>query len=420
MGTLNFELLCVDSRGNTVIKSEQNLLNRVIGNGTLWIKPKICKNNSITDDELGVKLTCKIVKSNPDTSNISIAIKVEGEDALESFRLKLITHLKDERFDYIYIISDDVSKCYCEEIYPHIYSLENLLRKYLTLFFATKLGPKWWEDVATEEVNKKINQRKNNETVFSKRSVNGKEEPLSDTKSFLIDFKDLGEIIYRVSAGNLKTEDIIRQIEALDEKNCDSLVAAVETLKKAVKANIKRFFPSFEEIDFQKKWEYLYSVRNKVAHNGLIVEEDKTKSIGYAQEIISFLQPKCDELVELTIDDEDDKDIIEQYQTTIVKQSSKYALITREELAWELYKMDDWTKKHNRHFIGLKYFVVNILGIKGFDIRASYEMIEQLEKEGYIEKYIYDKDESWTGVNPTAIKIIKPLSEIYNTNNTNE
>ena len=414
MGTLNFELLCVDSRGNTVIKSEQNLLNRVIGNGTLWSKPKLYRNNSITDEELGIKLTCKIVKSNPDTSNISIAIKVEGEDSLESFRLKLITHLKDERVDYVYIISDDVSKQFCIEIYPHIYTLENLLRKYLTLFFATKLGPKWWDDVATEEVNKKINQRKNNETVFSTRSINGKNEPLSETKSFLIDFKDLGEIIYRVSAGNLKTEDIIKQIEALDEKNCEALVVAVEALKKAVKANIKKFFPSFEEIDFQKKWEYLYSIRNKVAHNGLIVEDDKIKSIQFAQEIISFLQPKCDDLVELTIDDENDKEIIEQYQNTIVKQSSKYAIITKEELAWELYKMDDWTKKHNRNFIGLKYFVVNILGLTGYDISTSYEMIKLLETDGYIETYLYDKGESASGINPTAIRIIKPLAEVYN------
>lgn len=413
MGTLNFELLCVDSRGNTVIKSEQNLLNRVIGNGTLWSKPRIYRNNSITDEELGIKLTCRIVKSNPDTSNISIAIKVEGEDSLEAFRLKLITHLKDERFDYVYIISDDVSKQFCIEIYPHIYTLENLLRKYLTLFFATKLGPKWWDDVATEEVNKKINQRKNNETVFSTRSINGKNEPLSETKSFLIDFKDLGEIIYRVSAGNLKTEDIIKQIEALDEKNCEALVVAVEALKKAVKANIKKFFPSFEEIDFQKKWEYLYGVRNKVAHNGLIIEDDKNKSIRFAQEIISFLQPKCDDLVELTIDDEDDKEIIEQYQNTIVKNSSKYAMITKEELAWELYKMDGWTKKHNRQFIGLKYFVVNILGIKGFDIGTSYEVIKQLEADGYVETYSFEEPNA-AGVKPTAIKIIKPLAEIYN------
>ena len=109
-----------------------------------------------------------------------------------------------------------------------------------------------------------------------------------------------------------------------------------------------------------------------------------------------------------------DKEIIEQYQNTIVKQSSKYAMITKEELAWELYKMDDWTKKHNRNFIGLKYFVVNILGLKGYDISTSYEMIKLLETDGYIETYLYDKGESASGINPTAIRIVKPLAEVYN------
>ena len=224
----------------------------------------------------------------------------------------------------------------------------------------------------------------------------------------------MGEIIYRVSAGNLKTEDIIKQIEALDEQQTESLVTAVEHLKKAVKANIKKFFPSFEDIDFQKKWEYLYGVRNKVAHNSLIIEEDKNKSIQYAKEIISFLQPKCEDLVELKIDDDEDKSIIEQYQTTIVKNSSKYTKITKEELAWELCKMDDWTKRHNRLFIGLKYFVVNILGLKGFDISTSYDIINQLESEGYIETYLYEKGITVSGIIPIAIKILKPLSEIYN------
>ena len=76
--------------------------------------------------------------------------------------------------------------------------------------------------------------------------------------------------------------------------------------------------------------------------------------------------------------------------------------------------MDDWTKRHNRLFIGLKYFVVNILGLKGFDISTSYDIINQLESEGYIETYLYEKGITVSGVIPIAIKILKPLSEIYN------
>lgn len=72
--------------------------------------------------------------------------------------------------------------------------------------------------------------------------------------------------------------------------------------------------------------------------------------------------------------------------------------------------MDDWTKRHNRLFIGLKYFVVNILGLKG----TSYDIINQLESEGYIETYLYEKGITVSGIIPIAIKILKPLSEIYN------
>lgn len=412
MGKLNFELLCIDSTGSTVIRNEKNFIDRLIGNGLLWKNPEKSKS-TITDKELDIKLSVGIVQSNPDTSVISFAIKIVGGYELENFRLKIITHLKDEHFDYVYIVFDDISKEYCQELYPYLYMSENLLRKYLTLFFATKLGPKWWSDVATDELNKKVSTRKNNEVVFSQRTVNGKQEQLSDTKAFLIDFKDLGEIIYRISAGNLKIEDIKQQINDLKEDDSEKLLKSVIELKKAIKTNIKKYFPTFESIEFQKKWEFLYIIRNKVAHNGLITFVDKDTAIKYANEIILFLTKENESIIKLSVEAED-KDIIEQYQTNIVKQSSNYKTITISTLAWELYKMDDWTKKNKRPFIGLKYFVVNILGLKGYDIGTSYEIISHLEKEGYVQTYQYEIGHSISGINPTAIKIVKPLAELYN------
>ena len=70
MDNLNFELLCIDSRGDTVIKSEQNLLHRIIGNGTLWKKPLKTKNH-ITDDELGIKYP-KIIATGFQAKNTSV------------------------------------------------------------------------------------------------------------------------------------------------------------------------------------------------------------------------------------------------------------------------------------------------------------------------------------------------------------
>ena len=413
MDKKTFELLCIDSRNNTVIENEANLFNRLIGNGKLWKNAKLDKK-VIADTALGIKLSAAIVNSNPDTTKIIFSIKVEGEDQLEAFRIRLINALKDEKFDYIYILQDDISKELCKEIYPSLYEVENLLRKYLTLFFATKIGPKWWNDIASDELNKKINTRKNNEEVFSKRKDSkGNDETLCETKSFLIDFKDLGEVIYRVSAGNLTSSDITKRIESLDENNNEKLSQEVVDLKKAIKTNIKKFFPSFETVDFQKKWEYLYTIRNRIAHNSLLVKDDSDLCKTYTSELITFLKTECQNIILMSIDDDSDQEIIEQYQTNIVMQSSKYDFISKKTLAWELYKMDDYSKRHQMEYIGLKHFVVNILGLKGFDIRHSYEIIKEMEEEKYIEIYEHVNNFKGIEIQVAAIKILKSLSELY-------
>lgn len=404
----HFEILCIDSRGNCVIKNIENLLNRLLGNGIIWKKAEL-KNNHIHDAKLNIKLTGKVLENNPDTANMSIIVKVEGEENLESFRFPLVKHLKDEKFDFLYILTDDVSKDICEKLYPAINEIENLLRKYLTTFFATRLGPKWWEDIAVEEFNKKVRDRRNNETYFSKHIVNGREENLVDTKSFLIDFKDLGEIIYRVSAGNLNSTDITRQIEKLDENDITSLAKSVASLKNDIKTNIKKYFPEFEKIEFQEKWEFLYQIRNRVAHNSLMAKSDFDKAIDYISEITTFLTKQNEELSNLQFD----PDEVATYQENIVKLSSKYAKITKSELAWELYKMDDYTRKTRRPFIGLKYFVADILGIKGYDIGTSYDIINELKNDGYIDIYQYIDSTGQHSSQPNAIKVLKSLNDLY-------
>lgn len=408
MGKKYFEILCIDSKGFSVIKNTDNLLNRLMGNGVIWKKAEL-KCNHINDNVLNIKLTSKTIENNPDTAKTSFLIKVEGDENIEAFRHPLVTHLKDEKFDFVYILTDDVSKEISENLYPQINSLENLLRKYLTTFFATRLGPKWWDDIANDELNKKVRDRRNNETLFSKQIINGKEETLVDTKSFLIDFKDLGEIIYRVSAGNLKSVDITKQIERLDENDASGLPAAVLILKNEIKTNIKKYFPEFEKIEFQKKWEFLYYIRNKVAHNGLLSKQDNETANNYLVELTGFLKKQNDNLGKLQFDPEE----IAVYQENIVKLSSRYAKIKKEQLAWELNIMDDWTRKNKRPFIGLKYFVTDILGIKGYDIGASYDMINELKNEGFVDIYNYSDPSGEHTAQPSAIKILKPLNELF-------
>lgn len=63
----------------------------------------------------------------------------------------------------------------------------------------TRLGPQWFEKTATGELTRKIHQRKENEDVFSKHV---------DVRAYLIDFADLGQIIYTHSSGCTTKEEI--------------------------------------------------------------------------------------------------------------------------------------------------------------------------------------------------------------------
>lgn len=409
MSKKSFEILCIDSKGCTVITNVDNLLNRLKGNGIIWKQAELNKNQ-ISDEQLGIKLTSQVIEANQDNAKTSFLIKVEGGDELESFRLPLVKHLKDEKFDFIYILTDDISQEIGVRLYPKINQLENLLRKYLTIFFAAKLGPKWWDDIADGELNKKVQYRKNNETVFSTYKVNGKDETLVDTKSFRIDFDDLGEIIYKVSAGNLNSNDIIKQIEGLDETSkIEQLSKAVSELKNRTKTNIKKFFPDFEQIEFQRKWEFLYGIRNKVAHNGLLFQKDEDEACEYLKELTILLNSQNNKLGGQQFEQEE----ISAYQENIVKQSNRYAKISKSELAFELNKMDDWARKNKRPFIGLGYFVADILGIKGYDIKTSYGIISELEKDGYVETYLYTDPTGKHFSTPTAIKVKKSLKELF-------
>lgn len=398
-----FEILCVDSKGFSVIVESDGLLHRLKGNGKLWKKPCI-KSNEIVDNDL--KITCRISKleTNPDTVNSAFLVSISGDsEQLEQFRIQIVKYLKEEKFDSIYIVLDEISQDFGAKLYPHINSIENLLRKFLILYSSTKLGPKWWNMMADSDIERKVNQRRNNETVFSQLiSINGKNEPLADNRAYLIDFDDLGNMIYEKSAGNLTVNDIYKQVESCSNES-DFL-----NFKNNLQKNIKKYFSDFEQAKFQERWEYLKSIRNKVAHNSLIVKDEFERAIQYLTDLKIFLKEQNDKIGSTKVDPEE----IESIQESFVKSSLAYKLIDESELAKELHKYYDWTKRNRRPFAGKKNFVVNILGVKGFDFSNSYLIIDQLVEKGYLSTY------EWTdpdGIYPAqeAFKLLKPLTELY-------
>jgi hypothetical protein len=78
------------------------------------------------------------------------------------------------------------------------------LRRYIVRFFLTKIGLNWFDIIASQKSQDKRKARVRNEKLFNQ---------LIDTDVELVDFDELGEIIYQQRTAFSKTEEIIRNIE---------------------------------------------------------------------------------------------------------------------------------------------------------------------------------------------------------------
>lgn len=250
--------------------------------------------------------------------------------------------------------------------------IENRLRKYIIKFFITKLGPNWWKVTADAEMNKKANERQKNEPIFGS---------VIDNKIYLIDFGDLGKIVYQQSSGYISREDIIKKILGMDNS-----ADAVEKLKEELQSNYTKFFKeTFKDQNFQQQWEELEKLRHKVAHNNLFAEEDLKKCQNLYTSLLKIIEDANSkiETIDFSADD------LETIKSNIIDASDPYKVISEDELLSQLKERQEYYSRTNG-FIGLASFVKNYLGLLGYDYSASYSIINQLEQKQKIEIYHVD------------------------------
>jgi Apea-like HEPN len=384
---MTFELLALDTGDASTIQTESNLLHSLLGNGRLWQHPRL-DYARIVDGDLAVAVVP--VAADPElqaTLNKAFLIRATGSiTSLEPLREPLAEHLKCQSFDRVYILADEVSESIACQVYPLIYKVENLLRAYVIKFMTTRLGPQWFEKTATSELNKKIHQRKGNEEVFSRHV---------DIKAYLIDFEDLGQIIYAHSSGCTTKEEIIRMISEVEETP-----EAIRALKAHLQSNYQKFFKeTFKDKGFQAKWEALQKIRHRVAHNNLFTSADLDRAKEIAQELRELIQEAIRLVDEVTLAP-DEKEAIKE---SLVDRGL-FDVITEDKFLEELREAEAYFSLNNA-FVGLQHFVKTHLGERGYDYRASYELVQRLEKQRRIEIYKVDNPH---GDHPTsAIRIPK-------------
>ncbi|KIE42459.1 hypothetical protein [Geobacter anodireducens] len=386
-----YEVLCVDVNGNCVAKSDKALCYALLSHSEMFKEPKLNNDRTIIDDKIGLNLSIKHVDPDDEVKDALrsvFLVRAKGPfKEIEKLRIILLSHLKDQKIEHLYVLTDEVSSHIANEIYPQINRVENALRKYLIKFLVTKIGPSWWSVTADAEMQKKIVSRKNNESHFSNKA---------DGKAYLIDFGELGKIVYTQSSGFISRDDIYSKVMAMEESS-----EAVKMLKQELQSNYTKFFKdTFKDNNFQQKWEDLEKIRHKVAHNSLFIIEDKDSADKLTAELMSIIDDANKKIDALKFSQDEREAIMDN----IVSTSQAFKVITKEEMIERLKFSEKWACQNSGGFLGLTSYVKHYLGNAGYDYGSSFDVIRQLEAEGIVE--IYDHRGEGHERSVKAIKLI--------------
>jgi Apea-like HEPN len=409
--TFLFEILCIEPLEND-IQNEPALLKALAFSNRLWngSEPKEINGKSIyglSDPKLHLNLFLKSLDTSKMLTAYSEAafiIHIEGKDfdALESFRIRLLRHLKTTLgFTHLRILTDDISTFIANRLYPEINKVESLLRRYLTKFFIQRVGINWWEATATRLMIEKVKMRGERKDDFS--------ELIAEDVA-LVDFDDLGELIYKQTSGFNQPEKIITKILSL--QNLDEL----RHFKNELQGNYTKYFKDFfQDKHFEPRWKELLKIRNKVAHQGAFFMHDLERGLNLAETLSSIIteaESKIDEIV-FSIEEKEAirqasieaaTDIAENKEEAETQEASNYfrgglqglkimgkiyipekdKYLTEEEAIDELEEA--LSSKYN-YYVGFKWFATTYLKNKNYVVTASYSLLNILIDKEIIEVY---------------------------------
>ena len=407
-----FELLCIEP-GENDIQSEASLLKALSFSHRLWNghEPKEVSGKSVSalsEPKLQISLALKSFDTSKmltDYSESAFILHVEGKvlEEIEAFRLRLLRHLRNTlKFNHVRILTDDVSNYIANQLYPEINRVESLLRRYLIKFFIQRVGLNWWETTATKIMIEKVKMRGERKDDFSS---------VVDEDVSLVDFDDLGELIYKQTSGFNQQEKIVTKLLSLQN------IEELRHFQTELQGNYTKYFKeNFQDKHFEPRWRELLRIRNKVAHQGAFFLYDLERGLQLTQalvEIITEAESKIDEvvfsveekeairmatieaatetaeaaakMVEETLPDNYFRgglDGLKVVGKIHVPEKEKY--ITEDEYLDEL---DNALSMKYNNYVGLKWFVTTYLKNRNYVVSASYSLTNILFDKGKIDIY---------------------------------
>jgi hypothetical protein len=389
-----FEILVLDPGRKTRCENASSLLFALRSFSKLWRKPELAESELlIRDDGLIVNVVDTAPKQSDEspvrTPARAFLLKLDGQfERIEPLRLLLLEFLEDHKFEHRYITRDEVSQEIACQLYPYLYRVENGLRGYLTRFMTTRFGGTWWKLTASKEMDEKAKMRKKNERVFGPKIDNG---------SFLIDFDELGELIFEQTSGLLTREDIESRIMQMPEE-----IDALKNLKNDLKSNYHKFFKTaFADRDFKSKWKTWEQLRNKIAHTNLFTQDDLVEGKKLADELLAILadaeaspeQPTISRIEKEAVQEQiiaktPEPDLVSAPPPPeSISVSGDDDALTDDMFIQELREQEHVYSQRPNGFVGLVRFLrfhLTDLGYTEYEARA---MLNRLQRENRIEVY---------------------------------
>lgn len=272
---------------------------------------------SITGRKLTYKKTPRsnpliTVKFNVETNNIPsnkeryfiIALENINEELVDEFsevgeKIKELCKRINPKSTVINVLWDDVGRYYAYMSYPIINDVENVMRKLISKFMLINVGMAWSKETIHPDLVKKIEK-------FEEDDVH-----LNDL--YKLDFINLSEVLFQKKR-DIALEELDRILikTKFDESDKEKI------LKYVPKSNWEKYFSTLlgeNSQHIEEKWERLYKLRNKVAHNRFLTRKDFGEIKGLSNKVKEILIGAMNKLGEIDLDEEDRNQIIYSYQS---------------------------------------------------------------------------------------------------------
>ncbi|MGZ9738560.1 hypothetical protein ACXX83_09005 [Pseudomonas sp. GNP012] len=216
-----------------------------------------------------------------------------------SERLKTIVERISPGATAVNTLWDGVGRIYAEKAYPIINEIENLMRRLIAKFMLVTVGMNWSKDAINPELFKKIEKFED-------------EDPyLNDLHK--LDFIHLSQVLFE------KKRDIsLEELDRLLPKTKFNEEDQERILRYIPRSNWEKYFSSLvdeKDHSLEKKWELLYKLRNKVAHNRNVKKSEYEQIKGLASNIKDVIGRATAKLGEIDINEEDRELIIYSYRS---------------------------------------------------------------------------------------------------------